>query len=55
MLSDIGDLGGIKEMIKNDAGFRHGVYIYQGKLVNTSIGDYFNEPAHDINLFLSAF
>ncbi len=55
MLSDIGDLGGIKEMIKNDVGFRHGVYIYQGKLVNTSIGDYFNEPAHDINLFLSAF
>jgi alanine dehydrogenase len=55
MLSDIGDLGGIKEMIKNDAGFRHGVYIYQGKLVNTSIGDYFNEPAHDINLLLSAF
>jgi len=55
MLSDIGDLGGINEMIKNNTGFRHGVYIYQGKLVNTSIGDYFNEPAHDINLFISAF
>ena len=55
LILDIGDLGGINEKIKFDIGFRHGVYVYKGKLVNTPLGNHFNLPAHDIGLFLSAF
>lgn len=55
MLLDISESGGVGEMIKNNSGFRQGVYIYQGKMVNSAIGHYLNVPANDINLFLSAF
>lgn len=55
LLLDIGEVGGIIDKIKIDLGFRHGVYVYNGKLVNTPLGHHFNLPAHDIGLFLSAF
>lgn len=55
MLLNISESGGVGEIIKHNSGFRQGVYIYQGKLVNTPIGHYLNLPANDINLFLSAF
>ncbi len=55
MILNIGELGGVKDKIKHDAGFRHGVYLFNGKLVNSPIAEHFNLSANDINLYLSAF
>ncbi|MDD2797856.1 MAG: alanine dehydrogenase [Bacteroidales bacterium] len=55
MILNIGELGGITDKIKNDIGFRHGVYLFNGKLVNSPIAEHFNLKANDINLYLSAF
>lgn len=55
MILNIGELGGITDKIKNDIGFRHGVYLFNGKLVNSPIAEHFNLKSNDINLYLSAF
>jgi len=50
-----GNLGGIKQFIKEDAGIREGVYIYDGILTNEYIGNYFGILSKDIELLLAAF
>lgn len=54
ILSNIGDEGGLQNMLRENAGVRHGVYIYQGILTNKYLGESFNLPSNDIDLFLSA-
>lgn len=54
ILSNIGDEGGLQNMLRENAGVRHGVYIYQGILINKYLGESFNLPSNDIDLFLSA-
>lgn len=50
-----GLLGGIQQLIKEDAGIREGVYIYDGILTNEYIGRYFGLLSKDIELLLAAF
>ncbi|MCG8574382.1 MAG: alanine dehydrogenase [Flavobacteriales bacterium] len=54
MMLDIGEVGGCKDMIKKDPGFRSGVYIYQGKLTSEILGKVFDLPFKNIELLLAA-
>jgi alanine dehydrogenase len=55
ILLSIGDSGGVDNYIKNSRGFRKGVYIYHGILINHEIGRLFNLPSKDIDLLLAVF
>lgn len=54
LLLEIGEMGGSKEMIKKNPGFRGGVYIYKGKLTSEILGKAFDLPYKDIELLLAA-
>jgi alanine dehydrogenase len=54
LLLDMGEMGGCKEMIKKDPGFRSGVYIYKGKLTSEILGKVFDLPFKNIELLLAA-
>jgi alanine dehydrogenase len=54
-LLDKGRYGGILQMVKDDWGVRHGVYLYNGILTNELIGNQFGIQSTDIDLLLSAF
>jgi len=49
------DYNNINHFFKNDEGFRSGIYLYKGILINQEIGNKFNIPTKDINLILAAF
>lgn len=55
IILDMGTSGGIKPLLKEKAGVRKGVYIYNGILTNEYIGSKFNIPSKDINLLMAAF
>lgn len=55
ILLDKGRCGGILQLIKDDWGVRHGVYLYNGILTNELIGNQFGITSKDIDLLLSAF
>ncbi len=55
LLLDMGTKGGCEGLIKDNEGFRHGVYVYKGKLTSSYLGETFNIPYKDINLLLAAF
>ncbi|MBI4945116.1 MAG: alanine dehydrogenase [Bacteroidetes bacterium] len=55
LIMRIADFGSVDRMLKQDAGFRKGIYIYNGMLTNKYLGELFNIPAKDINLLLAAF
>lgn len=52
ILLQMGDQGGCKELIKMDAGFRSGVYIYKGTLTSEVLGKVFNLKYKDIDLLV---
>lgn len=52
ILLDIGEQGGIKNVIWKTQGVRNAVYIYQGQLTNKHIGDRFNIPCKDLDLLI---
>ena len=52
ILLDIGEQGGIKNVIWRTAGVRNAVYIYQGQLTNKYIGERFNIPCKDLDLLV---
>ncbi|MEB0261716.1 MULTISPECIES: alanine dehydrogenase [unclassified Mucilaginibacter] len=52
ILLDIGEMGGLKNMIWQKAGIRKAVYIYQGHLTNKHIGERFNIPCKDLDLLV---
>lgn len=54
MILSIGDVGGCREMIRKDPGFRSGVYVYQGKLTSEILGKVFDLPFKNIELLLAA-
>lgn len=54
MLIEIGEEGGIARKVKEDVGFRHGVYVYKGTLTSKTLGDAFNLPFKNIDLLLMA-
>ncbi len=55
VILNIGEQGGIVNMLKNDPGVRQGVYIFNGTLTNQFIGESFQLPSQDIELLMAAF
>ncbi len=55
LLISLGELGGLKNLLKEDLGVRHGVYAYNGILTNSHIGDILGLPSKDIELLMAAF
>ena len=55
ILLQIGDGGGIEKMLRINEGFRHGVYIYNGILTSSFLGETFNLPYKDMGLLRAAF
>ncbi|MES2799428.1 MAG: alanine dehydrogenase [Bacteroidota bacterium] len=52
IILEMGDHGGCKELIKNDPGFRSGVYIYKGTLTSEVLGRVFDLKYKNIELLL---
>ena len=55
LIVSTGENGGITNQLKEDIGFRHGVYIYNGILTNDIVGKRFGFPSKDIDLLMAAF
>jgi alanine dehydrogenase len=52
ILLDIGEKGGIKNLIWEKSGVREAVYIYQGNLTNKHIAERFSLPCKDLDLLI---
>jgi alanine dehydrogenase len=52
ILLDMGDQGGSRDLIKNDQGFRNGVYIYKGSLTSEVLGKVFDLKYQNIELLI---
>jgi alanine dehydrogenase len=52
ILLDIGEKGGINNVIWQKAGVRNAVYIYQGQLTNKHLGERFKIPCKDLDLLI---
>ncbi len=52
ILLDIGEKGGLLNLIWNRPGIRNAVYLYQGQLTNKDIADRFNLPPKDLELLV---
>ncbi|WP_423130395.1 alanine dehydrogenase [Gaoshiqia sp. Z1-71] len=55
VIISIGEIGGIQNYIKDNKGFRKGIYIYNGILTNNDLGEKLNIPSKDIDLLLAVF
>lgn len=55
MLLEMGTLGGVEKMCRDNLGVRHGIYIYNGCLTNRVLAETFNMPYKDIDLLMAAF
>lgn len=55
MLLNMGEVGGFEDLIKRDLGVRHGVYLYNGNLTSTILGEAFKLPYKDLDILLAAF
>lgn len=54
ILQQMGDEGGLPNMIRDHTGVRSGVYLYNGILTKKYLGDLYNLPSKDIELLLAA-
>ena len=54
ILLKMGDMGGMANLVKRDAGFAGGVYIYKGCLTSPTLGEAFNLPYKSIDLLTAA-
>ena len=52
LLLEMGEKGGVVDLIRSHPGFRNGVYIYKGILTNEVLGKVFNLKYKDIHLIL---
>ncbi|MEO7213267.1 alanine dehydrogenase [Mucilaginibacter sp.] len=52
ILLDIGEQGGLKNVIWKKSGIRNAVYIYQGHLTNKHMGERFGIPCKDLDLLV---
>jgi alanine dehydrogenase len=52
ILLEMGQHGGCKELIKDDLGFRSGVYMYKGTLTSEVLGKVFNLKYKSIDLLM---
>lgn len=55
LMLNTGSIGGIETHLREDPGFRKGVYIYKGILTSQQIGERFGIPSKDIELLMAAF
>lgn len=55
LLVQLGDAGGILNLLKADIGFRQGVYLFSGTITKKIISDQFHLPFQDIDLLMAAF
>jgi alanine dehydrogenase len=51
-LLQMADDGGLESAIRCNAGLKHGIYFYHGRLTNSSIGEWFDLGHTDINLIV---
>lgn len=54
ILMQMGDAGGIEELLWQDKNVRHGVYMFKGTITNKFIGDYFGFNFRDIDLIMAS-
>lgn len=54
ILLEIGDCGGMNNMIWANQGIRSAIYLYHGNLTNKDMADHFNIPCKDLNLIVMA-
>lgn len=52
ILIDIGEMGGIMNVIWEKAGIRNAVYLYQGAMTNKDLANRFEIPLKDLNLLV---
>ena len=55
LIMNSGQFGGIHQLIRDDLGVRHGVYLFNGILTHEMIGNYFDLPYKDMDLLLASF
>jgi len=55
LVLQMGDEGGVENMIRNHVGIQTGVYLYNGTLTNKYLGESLNLPCKDLKLLLAAF
>ncbi len=55
VLLNIGEQGGIINLLKYEPGIRQGVYLLNGTLTNQFIGETFGLPSQDIDLLMAAY
>ncbi len=55
LVLQMGDEGGVEDMIRNHVGVQNGVYLYNGTLTNKYLGESLNLPCKDLKLLLAAF
>ncbi|MGM0551393.1 MAG: alanine dehydrogenase [Bacteroidota bacterium] len=55
LLMEIAEAGGLKRILRDHMGLRHGVYLYNGLLTSQQIGKHFGIPSKDIDLLMAAF
>jgi alanine dehydrogenase len=53
ILLNIGEEGGVENMLRRDEGVRNGIYVYNGVLTSEVLGEMFKLPYKDINLFMA--
>lgn len=53
ILLNIGEEGGVENMLRRDEGVRNGIYVYNGVLTSHVLGEMFKLPYKDINLFMA--
>ncbi|MGJ1206128.1 alanine dehydrogenase [Sphingobacterium lactis] len=54
ILLEIGEAGGMNNMIWANQGIRSAIYLYHGNLTNKDMSDKFNVPCKDLNLIVMA-
>lgn len=52
ILLDIGEMGGLMNLVWEKPGIRHAVYVYQGQLTNRDLANRFNLPYKELNLLI---
>ncbi len=55
ILLQSGNVGGVQTLMRDNVGFRRGVYMYNGIITHRQVSDYFNLPFQDIDLLITAF
>lgn len=53
LILQIAETGGVDQLLRNDDGFRSGVYIFNGVITDKEIGETFQLPYRDLELLLA--